>query len=376
MGKKKRKVRTEFRKNRVSRTRTTDWTSRFEQGRLDADDTSASERISGKGELSRKRTIVADNEQADHSLETQLDVDLSVCLQGRVLSVHGLQSVVETEPGHTYRCVTRRLLKTLSTDQRNVVATGDMVLFRPSHGHEGLIVRVEPRHGLLCRAARGQRHVICSNVDQVVMVASAAEPRLKPNLIDRFLVTTEKEGIRPLICINKIDLLGAATLEPLVGVYSQMGYEVLLCSATATLGIDRLRQALRDRESVFAGQSGVGKTSLLNAVEPGLGLRVSAVSADTQKGRHTTTAARLIRLKAGGYVVDTPGIRQMQLWDVAPAEVAGFFRDLRPFVSHCRFPDCTHRHETGCAVKNAVADDLLDARRYESYLHIFEDEPI
>jgi ribosome biogenesis GTPase len=123
-----------------------------------------------------------------------------------------------------------------------------------------------------------------------------------------------------------------------------------------------------------AGQSGVGKSSLLNAVDPGLQLRTSAVSAETQKGRHTTTTARLLPLSGGGYVVDTPGIRQFQLWDVIPAEVAGYFRDLRPYIDHCKFPNCSHTHESGCAVKDAVADGRLDLRRYESYCQLFAGE--
>jgi ribosome biogenesis GTPase len=130
--------------------------------------------------------------------------------------------------------------------------------------------------------------------------------------------------------------------------------------------------------SAVCGQSGVGKSSLLNAMEPQLGLRVAEVSQETQKGRHTTSTAELFRLgrsgNTGGYVVDTPGIRQFQLWDVIPAEVAGFFRDIRPWVDRCRFPDCTHTHERDCGVKNAVADDLLDVRRYESYCHLLEDD--
>jgi ribosome biogenesis GTPase len=198
-------------------------------------------------------------------------------------------------------------------------------------------------------------------------------------LIDRFLVTAEKTGIRPVVCINKIDLVDPAALQPLVGVYSQMGYRVLLTSARTGLGIDRLRHEMGGQTSAVCGQSGVGKSSLLNAVDPRLDLRVAEVSQETQKGRHTTTTAELFRLfsdsgSAGGYVVDTPGIRQFRLWDVIPAEVAGFFRDIRPFVDRCRFPDCTHTHETDCGVKNAVADDLLDVRRYESYCHLLSDD--
>ena len=153
-----------------------------------------------------------------------------------------------------------------------------------------------------------------------------------------------------------------------------MGYRVLMLSAETGLGIDRLRQQMAGRASVVAGQSGVGKSSLLNAVDPKLQLRVRSVSAENQKGRHTTTTARLWPLSSGGYVVDTPGIRQFQLWDVIPAEVAGYFRDLRPYINRCRFPNCTHTHESDCAVKNAVADGRLDLRRYESYCHLFAGE--
>jgi ribosome biogenesis GTPase len=228
---------------------------------------------------------------------------------------------------------------------------------------------------VLSRTVRGQQHVIVANVDQMVIVTSAAEPRLKPALIDRYVVTAEKSKLRPVICVNKIDLVSPADLQPLVGVFSRMGYLVLLVSAATGRGIERLRQEFFNRATVIVGQSGVGKTSLLNAVEPGLELRVAPVSKETQKGKHTTTAARLVRLATNsGYVVDTPGIRQFQLWDVIPAEVAGFFRDLRPFINRCKFPNCTHRHESNCAVKNAVADGWLDSRRYESYCLLFEDD--
>jgi len=254
-----------------------------------------------------------------------------------------------------------------------VVIAGDRVLFRPvknSDNKEGFIERVEPRQGMLCREVRGRQQILVSNVDLVAIVSSAAEPRLKPNLIDRMLVAAEKGDIRPVVCINKIDLVDAADLQPLVGVYSQMGYEVLLLSAKTGFGVDRLKRLLIGRSGVLAGQSGVGKSSLLNCIDPSLHLRVQSVSEETEKGKHTTSNARLLPLKDGGYVVDTPGIRQFQLWDVVPEEIDSFFRDLRPYISLCRFPNCTHTHEADCAVKNAVADDRLDERRYESYCHL------
>ncbi len=372
----KKKIRADFRKNRSVRARRTDWTRQFDEHQFEQQDPQQQERISGKGELTRKRTVRGNVLQPDDEpgLDVHLEVDEAACCRGRVLSVHGLASVVEDEQGNTWQCATRRLLKTLSTELRHVVAVGDRVLFRPvpsTEPPEGLIERVEPRHGSICRASRGRQQIIVTNVDQLLIVSSAAEPRLKPNLIDRLLITAEKGRVRPIVCINKVDLVDPATLQPLVGVYSRMGYEVLILSAKTGFGVERFRAVLQGQESVVAGQSGVGKSSLLNAADPELGLRVRAVSADTQKGRHTTSSARLLPLACGGYVVDTPGIRQFQLWDVIPEEVAGFFRDLRPYVNLCRFPDCTHTHEDDCAVKNAVADGRLDERRYDSYCRLF-----
>ncbi len=372
MAKKKRKIRAEFRKNRGDRSRQTDWTRQFERHGFEEEDLQQGERISGKGELTRRRTVSGSQVDPgeEPGLQVHLEVDEAACLRGRVLRVHGLLSTVQAEDGEVYQCAIRRLLKTLHTDQRHVVAVGDRVLFRPASAttvNEGIIERVEPRRGSIRRASRGRQQIIVTNVDRVLIVASAAEPRLKPNLIDRLLVTAEKSGIRPVVCINKVDLVDPASLEPLVGVYSQMGYQVLLLSAKTGFAVARLERLLKDRESVVVGQSGVGKSSLLNAVDDRLHLRVEPVSRETEKGRHTTPTAELLPLAFGGYVVDTPGIRQFQLWDVIPEEVAGFYRDLRPYVSYCKFPDCTHTHEAGCAVKDAVADGRLDERRYESY---------
>lgn len=372
---KKKKVRAEFRKNRTPRTRPTDLTRQFDPQQFDVDRHAREERI-GKDDLTRRRTIFAESADSQASDEILLEIDKSLCRPGRVLSVHGLLSAVESS-GEVFQCATRRLLKTLGTDLRHVVAAGDRVWFRPVEGStekEGIIELVEPRKNVLSRSVRGRQHVIAANVDQALIVASAAEPPLKPNLIDRLLVTAEQAHVPPLVCINKIDLVDPAHLEPLVGVYARMGYDVLLASAATGLGMDRLKQRLAGRQTAIAGQSGVGKSSLLNAIEPGLGLAVAPVSRETEKGKHTTTVARLLPLSFGGYVVDTPGVRQFQLWDVIPEEVVGLFRDFRPYLNDCRFPDCTHTHEADCAVKDAVADGRLDDRRYESYLRLREEE--
>lgn len=370
--KKQQKHRLELRKNAQTNRRKGDLTREFRQDDTSSDQSLRSERISGKGRLSRKRTVVGEQVGDEATGFSVLpEIDKSQCLEGRVLNVRGLNSTVQADDGKTYECATRRLLKTLSTDQRHVVAAGDRVWFRPD-GEEGMIERVEPRRGVLSRTSRGRQHIIVTNVDQVLVVMSAVEPDLKPHLIDRFLITAARSGIRPLIVITKIDLLDHAALQPTLSVFTQMGYELLQVSATTGFNIDRVRNQLKNRESVVAGQSGVGKSSLLNAVEPGLALRTNVVSQETQKGKHTTTTAELLPLACGGYVVDTPGIRQFQLWDVIPEEVAGYFRDLRPYVHRCRFPDCTHTHEEDCAVKDAVADGRLDARRYESYCHLLE----
>jgi ribosome biogenesis GTPase len=379
MSRKKRKIRADFRKNREVRARDKPSVGRLTDDESTIGDAPRGERVSGKGDISRKRTLAgAEIVESESGISLLPEIDRDVCRLGRVLRGQGLHSIVRDEHGVQFQCAIRRLLKTLATDQRHVVIAGDVVWFRPEGSDQGIIERVEPRHGVLSRTSRGRQHVLVANVDQVIVVTSAAEPRLKPNLIDRYLVSAEKARIQPLICINKIDLIDAANLMPLAGVYSQLGYEVLFVSAATGFGVDRLRARLAGRESVVTGQSGVGKSSLLNAVEPGLKLRVEAVSEETQKGRHTTTTAELLPLAIGGFVVDTPGIRQFQLWDVIPEEVAGFFRDLRPYVSQCRFPDCTHTHEEPCAVKDAVADGWIDARRYESYVQIQagDDEPV
>ncbi len=378
MAKKGAKLRTSFRKNSQSRKRVRDLTremrSEEDLGRLE--DAARSERVSGKGELTRKRTVIgADADPEDAAgLQVRLSDHDGLIRFGRVVSVHGLRSRVLGDDGHTYACTVRQLLKSLSTDQRNVVATGDRVGFRPDGEDSGVIERIEPRYGVLSRTSRGRQHVIVANVDYLLIVASCAEPGLKPALIDRYLLTAEQYQIRPVICFNKLDLVDPADIQKNAGVYAQLGYRVLFTSAASGHNIAYLRALLGGKQTAIAGQSGVGKSSLLNAIEPTLGLRVGAISQENQKGKHTTTHATLIPLAEGGAVIDTPGIRQFQLWDITAPEVAALMPDLRPYVSLCRYPDCLHLNEDDCAVKDAVADARIDARRYDAYCHLLEEE--
>jgi ribosome biogenesis GTPase / thiamine phosphate phosphatase len=366
----KKKKRVELRKNRSKPPRDKAWTRGFAEHGYAEDATLNQERVRAKGELSRKRTIIENGTAADGE-RSMPAVDAS-CVPGRVLRVHGLDNVVCTDDGRTLRCKVRRLLKTLATDERNVVTTGDRVWVRPAPGDEGMIEGVEPRHGILTRASRGREHVLVANVDQVVIVVALKEPELKPHLIDRYLASAEQGQIRPIVCLNKADLIDPADYQPIIGFYSQLGVPALLTSAQTGLGLDRLRRLLAGRQTVFSGQSGVGKSSLLNAIQPGLGLAVRTVSEVNQKGRHTTSATQLLELHFGGWVVDTPGIRQFQLWDILPEEVEGFFAEFRPYVPLCAYPDCTHTHEDRCAIKEAVVRRRISERRYLSYLGMFE----
>src|SRR5215471_14589662 len=248
------KIRAEFRKEHQGRRRQKDLTRRLAQDEQAEDRLVKNERVSGKGELTRKRTVVgseADREAAGFGVLRSVD---QKSLRGRVLSVHGLSSAVQADDGREYRCAIRGLLKDLSTDLRHVVVAGDIVWFRPEATGEGLIERIEPRQHILSRMSKGRQQILVSNVDQLLIVASAAEPNLKPNLIDRFLVEAERMQIEPILCINKIDLVDPADLMPIVGVYGQMGYQVNLVSATTGQGTDRLRRLIVGKESVVAGQ--------------------------------------------------------------------------------------------------------------------------
>ncbi len=372
----KKKVRVEMRRNLGKPPRKNAWTQGFKDHGYDEESTKGDERVRAKGDLSRHRTIMAETgptEEGSGPVDVMPLAGMDGCKKGRVIKVFGLQSVVQAEDGTQIRCTVRRLLKSLLTDERNVVTTGDRVWFRDASAGEGVIERIEPRKGILTRESRRREHVLVSNVDQVVIVMSLVEPDLKPHLIDRYLATAQKGDLKPIICLNKADLVERANLQSLIGSYARLGIPTLLTSAKTGEGMVQLRELLVGKASVFSGQSGVGKSSLLNAIQPGLALRVSNVSDVNQKGKHTTTTSELIALDFGGWVVDTPGVRSLALWDVIAREVEGFFAEFHPFVSKCTFPDCTHTHEEGCGVKRAVELRFISARRYHSYLGMIED---
>ena len=376
---KKKKTRVELRKNRQTRTRANDFTRSHHAETRGHDEGHSQERVRAKGALSRHRTIITEHDEEDASFDSPLSalaIDLEACLPGRVVKVHGLESVVEADDGRAYRCGVRRLLKSLAIAERNVIAVGDRVWFRPSAEDQGLIENVAKRRGTVVRGYRRQRHVIAANVDQLLIVSAFQEPGLKTPLIDRYLISAESGGVRPVIVLNKSDLVDLAHFQWVIGMYSQIGYEVLVTSVSDGRGLGRLREILAQGCTAFSGQSGVGKSSLLNAIQPGLSLRVGRVSDWTSKGRHTTTTAELIRLEVGGHVVDTPGLRQFELWGVDPADLDSVFPEFRPYIPHCRFPDCSHTHEGQCAVKDAVHDDQIHPARFESYLRLYYQKPM
>ena len=264
------------------------------------------------------------------------------------------------------------------------IAVGDAVHFTHSAVGNGSITALLPRQTKFSRqsavsmpSAYAAEQVIVANIDQVVPVFAAANPAPRWNMLDRYLVTAESLDLPALILITKIDLARDASgalereADENIEEYRRLGYPVLTFSAVTGEGLEEARQALRGRTSVLLGKSGVGKTTLLNAIQPGLGLRVGEISRATGKGKHTTTALEMFPLDFGGAIVDTPGVREFGLWDVDEDDLALFFPEMRPLVGKCRFGlDCQHDEEPGCAIRKAVVGGQISPRRYQSYLRI------
>lgn len=260
----------------------------------------------------------------------------------------------------------------------DIVAIGDWVQVSRQDEREGMIEEVESRQSMIYRmapTARGEyQQVIIANPDQAVFVFSVTQPDPKLRMLDRFLVIAEREEVSAIIVANKIDLTGMKKARDLFSRYQKIDYLVFYTSVITGRGIKALKKQLIGKTSLFAGPSGAGKTSILNKIQPGLGLEVKEVSEGTKKGKHTTVSRKLVKLSGGGYVADTPGLKALDLWDITPEEVDGYFREINNLVHNCRFSDCSHTHEPGCAVIEALKSKQIHVDRYRSYLRMREVE--
>ncbi|NJR12753.1 ribosome small subunit-dependent GTPase A [bacterium] len=294
---------------------------------------------------------------------------------------------VETEEGQAFVCTLRGRLKE-EAQTSDLAAIGDRVLFTPIEDEDGVAVRsgvieeVLPRETALSRSVRtsGKRgvnqsereQVLIANATQAFFVQAASQPGPNFRMLDRMLVAGETSDI-PRLCIivNKMDLLtDTSDIDAQFAPYRRLGYDVFFTSAAQDIGIEAVREQLAGKISIFTGPSGVGKTSLLNRIQPGLGRAVKEISQYHAQGIHTTRDSVLVRLEGGGYLADTPGIRTMTVWDVEPDELEGYFREIGPVSTQCRFHDCTHTHEPGCAVVAGVKAGTISRTRYENFLHL------
>lgn len=285
--------------------------------------------------------------------------------EGLVIAHYGTQVAVESAAGATRRCHMRANLEGLVTGDRVIWCEGDPM---------GVVVAQLDRHSVLSRPdPYGKLKPVAANIDQIILViAPFPEPHSK--LIDRYLVAAEVVGIEPVILLNKTDLLESDTdlsekMDQLLAIYPTLGYRILRTSSLQG-GLEELHAALRERTSVFVGQSGVGKSSLVNVLLPEADLRVGALSQNTQKGTHTTTTAQLFHLSCGGSLIDSPGIREFGLWHMNREQVESGFREFRPLLGSCRFRDCQHEREPGCALLGALENEQISAERVESYRYI------
>jgi len=263
----------------------------------------------------------------------------------------------------------------------NPIAVGDKVDFLPDKDENaGLITKIFPRHNHIIRKATNLSklsHIIAANIDQALLVASIYEPRTSAGFIDRFLVTAEAYHIPAIIVFNKIDIYDEKRfneLDEITGIYRAAGYPCYIVSALTGQNVDTLKAVIKDKTNLFSGISGVGKSALINAIEPGLTLKTGIISDYHKKGKHTTTFPEMHPLSFGGFIIDTPGIREFGLVDFRKEEIAERFPEMRRFMHDCQFNNCSHIHEPRCAVKDAVESGEIPASRYESYLRIYQDD--
>jgi ribosome biogenesis GTPase len=279
-----------------------------------------------------------------------------------------------------FPAVIKGKLRLKGFNSTNPIAVGDVVEYEGGQGELATIKNILPRKNYIIRKSTNlsrQSHIIASNLDMVFLIVTVELPEVKLPFVDRFLVTCEAYNVPVTIILNKMDIYSPEALqmvEAFKEIYSHAGYRIIESSAATGMGLDEIRECCKDKVVLFSGQSGVGKSSLISALDPNLNLRVGEISAYHQQGKHTTTFYEMHPIATGGFVIDTPGIRGFGLVDVSQLELSGYFPEMLRVEDNCRFAPCTHTHEPGCAVKEAVENGEISVERYESYLGMLDEQ--
>lgn len=299
---------------------------------------------------------------------------------GRVIKSTGSWYDVINDAGEVVQCRLRGKIRLDGLRTTNPVAVGDWVNFERERDKDTCVIdKIMPRTNVIVRKSVNlskESHVIASNVDQAILVATIAQPRTSTGFIDRFTVTAEAYHIPVVIVFNKCDLYNDeqnAAAEELMRVYNGIGYQSFVISAKTGYNCDRLKTIMKDKISMFSGHSGVGKSALVNRLDPNLDIRVGEISEVHEKGKHTTTFAQMYELGFGGYIIDTPGIKEFALFDMEKETLAQRFPEMRALMHDCRFNNCTHLHEPHCAIKTAVEEGVIADWRYENYCNMMDD---
>jgi ribosome biogenesis GTPase len=294
---------------------------------------------------------------------------------GKVLRSTRSHYLVKTDSA-VLKCIVRGRVAGGTVAELSTVKVGDDVWVQPLSATEGAIQKILPRRSKLGRAVEGKayrEHIIAANIDQMIIIMSTKQPEFKSGLLDRYLVIAEKNSLKSVICLNKIDLADQSIFQDIARWYNKLDYPFHYTSALTGEGMEKFRNFLVGKVSVLVGHSGVGKSSMIQKIEPTVKLKVLDISRKTNKGKHSTSYVELFPLSFGGYLIDTPGIRELGLWDIFRNELKRYFKEFCKLEADCQFNDCLHLKEPGCAVKRAVEQAKISHERYKNYCNIYLD---